>query len=109
MPLEEFIASVSELDARSDDNFRHYYVDTESLKALATFENRGYLAVGLKGVGKSGAFKYLTEIEQSADLCVGISIANLDIQLTKTNQNCLKVSKIFRRNIALYILSQVLE
>jgi hypothetical protein len=45
--LDEFIQSISELDARSDENFRHYYVATESLKTLAAFENRGYLAVGL--------------------------------------------------------------
>jgi hypothetical protein len=109
MPITEFLQSVGELDARTDGNFAQYCVHTESLKSLATFENRGYIAVGLKGIGKSGAFRYLTEIDGAADLCRGINTSNVDVHLTKTDLNCLKAATIFRRTIAFYLLSQIIE
>jgi hypothetical protein len=71
MSRESFVDCLRETDARTDPNFSHYRVETESLRRLADFKDRAFIAVGLKGVGKTAAFRSLQDI---GDVDVAYSI-----------------------------------
>ncbi|AYG61942.1 hypothetical protein CCGE525_24085 (plasmid) [Rhizobium jaguaris] len=60
MSREQFISYVQESDARTDPNLDLYRVETQAMKRLATTADRAFLAVGLKGVGKTACFKSLS-------------------------------------------------
>jgi hypothetical protein len=55
-----FLDYVRNTEARSDTDFHLYDVKTAALAQLLDPKGRAYLAIGLKGVGKSAAFKVLS-------------------------------------------------
>jgi hypothetical protein len=55
-----FLDYVRNTEARSDTDFHLYDVKTAALAQLLDPKGRAYLAIGLKGVGKSAAFKLLS-------------------------------------------------
>jgi hypothetical protein len=61
MTNELFVEYVSRSDARQDPDFERYEVPTRALKALSSSSGSSFIAVGLKGVGKSAAFRYLQQ------------------------------------------------
>lgn len=60
MSKQQFLAFVRNTEARSDTNFHLYDLKTAALTRLLDPKGRAYLAIGLKGVGKSAAFKVLS-------------------------------------------------
>lgn len=60
MSRQKFIDLVRNTEARADDDFHRYDVTTAAIAKLLDREGRGFLAIGLKGVGKSAAFKMLS-------------------------------------------------
>ena len=60
MSREAFLAYIKASDARSDPNFDLYRVETAALKRLKDVKDLAYLAVGLKGIGKSACFRTLS-------------------------------------------------
>lgn len=60
------------LDAPRDPNLGDYFIVTPSIKSLGDRESTRVLAVGLRGIGKSAAFKYLVEYDRSATVTVGL-------------------------------------
>lgn len=59
MTRETFLSYIRASDARSDTNFDLYRVETAALKRLAAKDDVAFLAVGLKGIGKSACFRSL--------------------------------------------------
>jgi hypothetical protein len=57
----QFLDFVRNTEARSDTKFHLYDLKTAALAKLLDPNGRAYLAIGLKGVGKSAAFKVLSE------------------------------------------------
>ena len=60
MTKQIFLDYVRNTEARSDSDFHLYDVKTAALAQLLDPKGRAYLAIGLKGVGKSAAFKVLS-------------------------------------------------
>ena len=60
MTKQLFLDYVRNTEARSDTDFHLYDVKTAALAQLLDPKGRAYLAIGLKGVGKSAAFKLLS-------------------------------------------------
>ena len=58
----EFLNFLGEIDSREDDNFQKYRVETAALSKLADFGEKAFIGIGLKGIGKSGAFLSLQQI-----------------------------------------------
>lgn len=60
------------LDARDDEHLGEYFYVTEAVGTLLK-PLEANIAVGLKGVGKTATFRYLTEYESSKGIVVGIN------------------------------------
>jgi hypothetical protein len=56
MSLADFQKYLKQTDARTDHDLNLYRVETEPMKRLASMSDRAFLAVGLKGVGKTACF-----------------------------------------------------
>lgn len=67
MTKQLFLDYIRNTEARSDNAFHLYDVKTAALAQLLDPKSRAYLAIGLKGVGKSAAFKVLST-EGNADI-----------------------------------------
>ena len=67
MTKQLFLDYIRNTEARSDNDFHLYDVKTAALAQLLDPKGRAYLAIGLKGVGKSAAFKVLST-EGNADI-----------------------------------------
>ncbi len=65
MSLQTFLQYIKESDARSDSTLVKYSVQTQSLSRLASTTDPAFLAVGLKGIGKSASFRLLTELDNN--------------------------------------------
>jgi hypothetical protein len=72
MSLPDFQRYLKETDARTDPNLHLYRVETEAMKRLASFSDRAFLAVGLKGIGKTACFLTL-QAPTDADVIQPIS------------------------------------
>lgn len=91
MSLQNFHQSLQRLSADSDNDLLHYFAVTTALRTLADLSSSKVLAVGLKGVGKSAAFRYLTEIDTSPDLIIGISPSSSHQPTPGLNKNKLEI------------------
>lgn len=61
MTTANFLTYISETDARNEqDTLASYRVLTASLQRLMSFEDRAFIAVGLKGIGKTASFLTLS-------------------------------------------------
>ena len=79
--ISDFRGACQRLDGGRDQNLTSYFEITEALNELARFDTPQTLAVGMKGVGKSAAFRYLTELDQGADVVVGLTPENYTLHL----------------------------
>lgn len=68
-----FIDYVSRSDSRNDPDFEKYEVATKSLADLASGTSTALLAIGLKGTGKSAAFRYLERDRTGAEIVQSIN------------------------------------
>lgn len=75
------------LDAPRDENLGQYFIVTPTIKSLADAQSTRVLAVGLRGIGKSAAFRYLVEYDQSVKLTVGLDRHRHKMALPLTNVN----------------------
>lgn len=94
MGKDKFLDFVRNTDARTDQNFELYGVLTDSLTRLFDPADRALLAVGLKGVGKTAAFKLLSTAK-GADIVRAI------------NAECLQASEGARQKPTLQYLPEV--
>jgi hypothetical protein len=70
---------VEAIDALTDRDLHLYRVETEPIRKLLSFEDQAFLAVGLKGVGKTAAFFHL-QLEEPSVLVQAINADSQDLQ-----------------------------
>lgn len=68
-----FLNSLQRPDAWDDPDLNAYFTKNAAIRELEGFVSRRCLAVGLKGIGKTAAFRYLAEFDRSPDVVVGIN------------------------------------
>jgi len=62
---------------------------------------------GLKGIGKTAAYRALTEFDKTADSSVGIAPKDCRVELPKMNMRAPKCSFIFEYEMALYLFHTI--
>jgi hypothetical protein len=110
MSLTEFHESCKTLRSADDTRLSGYYVVTPAMRDLATFKSAQGLAVGLKGIGKTAAYRYLTEFDKKTpDITVGIDSNKYNLYLVNKDLKYDACRKQFRHDIILEALRAFAE
>jgi hypothetical protein len=105
-----FAESCKRLDAGIDAHLSTYITKTKAIEALADFKSRAVVAVGLKGIGKSSAYRYLTEIDlDSNQVVVGINPDNFTLYLPNRDLNYTTYRKQFEHDLVVEALRAIVE
>ena len=99
MSIGDFHASCRRLLGQDDTELKSYITYTRSLKSLADFGSRTVIAVGLRGVGKSSAYRYLTEFDSAPDVVVAVNPETYALQLLNKDLNFVACRKQFQHDL----------
>jgi hypothetical protein len=105
----DFLASTEQLDAWRDADLGRYFTPTDSVSALADPASRRVLAVGLKGIGKTATFRFLTQFDRSQDVTVGIHRKNYSVYLPPGRLNHAACQRQFEHDLVVEALRAVAE
>jgi hypothetical protein len=103
MSRDLFIDYISRSDARADPDLDKYEVVTRSLKVLSSVSHHPFLAIGLKGVGKSAAFRFLQK-GGNVDLVQAISAETQEPQDVPASRPTLQYLPEVRADLVLQAL-----
>jgi hypothetical protein len=103
MSRADFIAYLKETDARFDRHLNLYRVDTHALQRLVSTSDRAFLAIGLKGVGKTACFLNLQH-GNHADFIQAISAETQDAYDLATSRPTLQYVPEIRSELILQAL-----
>jgi len=106
---EKVEAVFKKLDAGTDSNLGSYFARTTAIDELARFASQKVVAVGLKGVGKTAAYRYFTEFEKGAEIVVGINPDKFSLYLPDTKLNYATTRKQFEHDLVLEALRTVTQ
>jgi len=105
-----FLDTCKRLDAGIDGHLSSYITKTKAIDALLDFKSTAVVAVGLKGIGKSSAFRYLTEISiDSNQAIIGINPDKFALHLTNRDLNYTTYRKQFEHDIVIEALRAIIE
>jgi len=105
MALSAFHRSCKMLRAAQDDELGGYYFVTPSVSDLAGFATGCSLAVGLKGIGKTAAYRYLSDFDRKTpDVTVGIDSDRYSLYLSERDLKTDACRKQFKHDIILEAL-----
>jgi hypothetical protein len=100
--VAEFHESCKTLRSADDAKLSGYYVVTPAVQGLAAFESNQGLAIGLKGIGKTAAYRYLAEFDtKTPDIIVGIDSNKYSLYLTNKDLKYDACRKQFRHDLVL--------
>jgi hypothetical protein len=100
--VAEFHESCKTLRSADDTRLSGYYVVTPAVQSLAEFTSTKGLAVGLKGIGKTAAYRYLAEFDtKTPDVRIGIDSNKYSLYLTNKDLKYDACRKQFRHDIVL--------
>jgi hypothetical protein len=106
MSRAAFLAYLKETDARFDQNLSLYRVETHALKRLASTSDRAFLAIGLKGIGKTASFLTLQHATD-VDFVQSISTETQDAHDPATSKPTLQYVPEIRSELVLQALITV--
>jgi hypothetical protein len=109
MSIETFHDSCRQLEAATDTRLTTYFVRTSAIDEIARFDSRRALTVGLKGIGKTAAYRYFTEFERTPDVTVGITPEKFSLHLTNKNLHYSTCRKQFEHDLVLEALRAITE
>lgn len=109
MSMAQFHKSCKQLDGGIDLHLTNYMIETSSLRSLADFDSQTAIAVGLKGIGKSSAFRYLTEVEKSADVILAVNPDRYTLHLPQKGFSYSVYRKQFERDFIFEALRGVVH
>lgn len=102
MSVMEFHESCKMLRSGDDRRLGGYFVVTPAVESLAAFKLTQGLAVGLKGIGKTAAYRYLAEFDtKTPDICIGIDSNKYSLYLTNKDLKYDACRKQFRHDIVM--------
>jgi hypothetical protein len=103
-----FADSCKRLEGGKDGRLSHYITNTEAIAALSDYKSRAVVAVGLKGIGKSSAYRALTEFGKVSDeVVVGIDPNKFSLHLVKRDLNYTTYRKQFEHDLVVEALRAI--
>lgn len=109
MSKEVLLETLREIDARLDKNLSKYYVATNSFHQLRRMGNPCLIAIGLKGIGKTVAFQYLSEWEKESNIHLGVSTKNFRLELPHSTISHETVADQLKSNITFLLLDKIVN
>lgn len=103
-----FHESCKQLDGGMDGRLSAYFTKTKAIQLLEDFESRSVVAVGLKGIGKSTAYRYLTEFSRKTDeVVIGVDPDKFRLNLTNKDLSYTACRKQFEHDIVIEALRAI--
>ena len=100
-----FHESCKQLDAGIDGRLSTYITQTKAIELLEDVGSRAVVAVGLKGIGKSSAYRYLTEFSRHSDeVIIGIDPDKYTVNLPVKDRSYTICRKQFEHDIVIEAL-----
>jgi hypothetical protein len=107
LTLASFHEACRTLDGETDPRLGSYITATTSLTNLAHPDSSQVIAVGLKGVGKSSAFRYLTDFDLKRDIVVAINPDSFELSLPSRRFNYAACRKQFEQDVVIEALRAI--
>jgi hypothetical protein len=107
--LKAFHDSCKKLESGTDQQLKDYYVKTSSITEIADFGSPRALTVGLKGVGKTAAYRYFTEFETTPAIIVGLNAEKYSLHLPNKDLHYSTCLKQFEHDLVMEALRAVAE
>jgi hypothetical protein len=105
-----FADSCKRLEGGQDGQLSRYITDTEAIKALKDYKNPAVVAVGLKGIGKSSAYRALTEFGKfENEVVIGIDPNKFALHLPKKDLSYTSFRKQFEHELVVEALRSIVE
>lgn len=109
MGRPEFQDFVSRPEARIDDDLTKYFVETAALGNIKRVEEKPFLAIGIKGIGKTAAYKYLVSDREAIDVVQAIDAETQDPEDLPGGLPTLRYLPDIRRDLIYQALSTVVK
>jgi hypothetical protein len=106
--MPNLLDSLKRLDAWDDPDLEDYFTKNAATSDLVGFESQRCLAVGLKGIGKTATFRYLTEFDRTADVVVGVTHRRYRFLLDKTSVSRSFSQSLFEDDLVMQALQMIL-
>lgn len=107
--ISKFRHSLKRLDASNDENLVDYFQSTKTTKNLVDPQSENVLGVGLKGIGKSAAYRFLVEFDNSADVSIGVRPRDYTISIDTENLNSAACQKQFTNDLVVEALRGIAD
>lgn len=105
-----FAESCKRLDGGQDGQLSSYITDTQAIAALKDYESRAVVAVGMKGIGKSSAYRALTEFgKYEEEIVVGIDPDKFTLLLAKKDLSYTTFRKQFEHDLVMIALRSIVD
>jgi hypothetical protein len=104
-----FAESCYRLDGSTDKNLDGYFTTTGVLGAVGRFDDPKALVVGITGIGKSAAFRYLAELEKTPEITVALNPDRYTLHLPRADLNYRACQKLFEGGLVMECLRAVTE
>ncbi len=92
-----------------EPNLEKHFVWTRAITQIRERDRQDCILVGLKGIGKTAAFRSLTEFGQMPDVLVALSPENYALELRKSDLSAPSYSHEFEYEITLELLRKLKE
>jgi len=110
MTIDSFYSVVRELDASRDENLTSYLVTTQAMERLSDLKSDAIVGIGIKGSGKSAAYKYLSRsTSDKPSFIIGIDPANHEVVNYDRKRSCRGYIPYLENDIVFLVLSSLYE
>ena len=107
--ISKFHETCKKIDAGLDQDLKDYFIRTRAIDELLRFESEKVIAVGLKGLGKTAAFRYFNEFETESDIIIGIDPEKYTLHLPNQNLHYATCRKQFEHDLVIEALKAVVR
>jgi hypothetical protein len=104
-----FAESCYRLDGSTDPNLADYFTVTGVLGAVGRFDDPKALVVGITGIGKSAAFRYLADLDETPEITVALNPDRYTLHLPRADLNYRTCQKLFEGDLVIECLRAVTE
>lgn len=109
MSITKFHASCRRLESGTDDHLGNYYVKTSAVVEISKVDSDKTVCVGLKGVGKTAAYRYLTGSKNLSGVIVGLTQEEYSVNLPNKNLHYSTCRKQFEHDLVMEGLRAVTQ
>ena len=109
MSLATFHQSCRQLESGTDEHLKNYYVKTSAVSDISKVDSVKTVCVGLKGVGKTAAYRFLTDSANLPGVIVGLTHEDYSVNLPNRGLDYSACMKQFEHDLVMEGLRAVTQ